>query len=359
MEDMIARPAPPSGASLALVIDEQSQIGAARRSAAVLGQTHGLGSDALGRLAIVVTEAATNIVRHATRGIIILRGLVAGATSGIEVLALDKGPGISDVKRAMRDGYSTSGTAGQGLGGMQRLADMFEVYSQRGKGTALVARVSNELRGFGRSPRAASLDDRLGAVCIPLRGETECGDSWRIVVDRQRLAVIVVDGLGHGPAAAAVAAIATTTFLRVASGQPETTLTTLDAAMRGTRGAALSVAVIDQVARTTRFSGVGNVDGRVLSTEPMQHLVPQNGIVGHTMPSVRSMNGSWPVGAQLVMHSDGISPRWRIDAYPNLLRAHPALIAGVLFRDFARSRDDATVLVLRDADGSASRDEES
>jgi anti-sigma regulatory factor (Ser/Thr protein kinase) len=93
-----------SGASTLLDIDEQSQIGGARRCAVSLGGAHRLDEDALGRLALVVTESATNIVRHAKRGVILLRVLEAGDTPVIEVLALDKGPGIPDVDRAMRDG---------------------------------------------------------------------------------------------------------------------------------------------------------------------------------------------------------------------------------------------------------------
>jgi anti-sigma regulatory factor (Ser/Thr protein kinase) len=348
MEGLIARIAPSPGPSTLLIIDEQTQIGGARRFAVELGHAHGLGEDAVGRLAIVVTEAATNIIRHAARGVMVLRALLSESNSAIEVLALDKGPGIPNVTRAMRDGFSTSGTAGQGLGGMQRLAEVFEIYSQPDTGTALVARIGNRPRSSERTPHPASLDDRVGVVCVPLRGETECGDAWRIVVARQLISVLLVDGLGHGPDAAATAAIATKIFGRVASEPPEAALLAMSEAMRGSRGAALSVAVIDQAARSTRFSGVGNVDGRVLAAGGTEHLIPQSGIVGHTMPAVRSTAASWSAGACLVMHSDGISTRWRLDAYPRLIHAHPALVAGVIYRDFGRDRDDATVLVLTD-----------
>ncbi|HEY5062382.1 MAG TPA: ATP-binding protein, partial [Gemmatimonadaceae bacterium] len=131
MEGLIDGTVSVSGASTLLELDDPSQIGAARRSAVSLGNAHGLDAEAVGRLAIVVTEAATNILRHARRGTIVLRGLTAGATPAIEMLALDKGPGIPDVTRAMRDGYSTSGTAGVGLGAMQRLSQLFELHSQR------------------------------------------------------------------------------------------------------------------------------------------------------------------------------------------------------------------------------------
>lgn len=341
--------------SMLLVIDEQSRIGAARRAAVGLAHSSGLGEEAIGRLAIVVTEAATNILRHAQRGAIILRGLMAGDIATIEILALDKGPGIPDVARAMRDGFSTSGTAGQGLGGIQRLSDVFEVYSQRDKGTAILARVSEGARSAMRVAQAEALDDRIGVVCVPIRGETECGDDWRIAVARQRISVLVVDGLGHGPNAATAAASATARFPQVADRVPELVVAELDNALRDTRGAALSVAVIDEGSRTARFCGVGNVEARVIGGQRTEHFILQNGIVGHTMPTLRAGAMPWPEGGRLVMHSDGISARWHPDSYPGLTAAHPALMAGVIYRDFARERDDATVLVLCDASGEVPR----
>ena len=332
--------------STLVVVDDQSEIGAARRAAMALGSLHGLRSDARGRLAIVVTEAATNIVRHAGGGVIVLRALGAGDAVAIEMLALDKGPGLGSVERAMADGYSTGGTAGVGLGAMQRLANLFEIHSQRDVGTAVLARVSEAHFADKHDP----LDDSLGAICVPLRGETECGDAWRICAKQRRVSIMVADGLGHGRGAAEASATAAAVFSGVDHMAPTAALARFDSASRGTRGMALSFATIDETARCVDFSGVGNVDGRVLTDddEKGSHLVPQNGIVGHTMPNLRGSNVPWPRGARMVMHSDGVSARWRIDAYPGLMKAHPAIMAGVIFRDFARQRDDATIVVFAD-----------
>jgi len=348
MESLTKRLAPDPGSSTLVIVDEQTQIGGARRSAVEIGHTQGLSPDAVGRLAIIVTEAATNIIRHAGRGLMVFRALQHESGATVEVLALDKGPGIADVRRAMRDGFSTTGTPGHGLGSMQRLADLFALYSQPDTGTALVARVGERMTLPGRSPLVPSLEDRVGAICVPLRGENECGDAWRILATRRGVSVLLVDGLGHGPDAAATAAMATAVFPRVAAEPPDQALLAMNEAMRGSRGAAVSVAMIDLAARQAHFSGVGNVDGRVITLETTEHLMPQNGIVGHTMPTVRPTTIPWPADARLVMHSDGITTRWRQDAYPGLMTAHPALVAGVIYRDFARERDDATVLVIGD-----------
>lgn len=339
-------PAVFSATSHLVAITDPSQVGGARRAAVVLGSAQGFSEETSGRLAIVVTEAATNIIRHAGSGHIVLRAF-GGDAGGVEMLALDKGPGIADVKRAMRDGFSTFGSAGEGLGGIQRLSDTFGIYSQRNQGTVVLARIVEGFR-VPEERREPTIDDRFGVVCVAIRGEVECGDAWRIVSRGQRISFLLADGLGHGSEAASVATTAAARFGAVADRPVDAAIAALDGAVRGTRGAAMSVAQVDESTREVRFCGVGNVDGRVIGAESTAHLVPQNGIVGHTLPTLRPTIHRWPDGARLVMHSDGVSSRWRADSYPGLASAHPALLAGVIFRDFARERDDVSVLVYDD-----------
>jgi hypothetical protein len=277
----------------------------------------------------------------------VIRAIVAPDLSpSIEVLALDKGPGIGDLARAMRDGFSTIGTAGHGLGAIERLADVFAMHAPREQGTALLARVTSGSRQAS-AQRAATLDDRLGVVCVPIRGEVVSGDAWKLVATRSRQSLLLVDGLGHGPGAAAAAALAIDAFAPLDDASPDRLLAILDQATRGSRGVAASVACMDPGDQQLRFSGVGNVDGRIhVGLGSTAHLVPQNGIVGHTMPTPRVTHAAWGTGSRVVMHSDGVSSRWRLDAYPGLATAHPALVAGILYRDFSRERDDATVIVF-------------
>jgi anti-sigma regulatory factor (Ser/Thr protein kinase) len=332
-------------------VGDQLQMSTIRLHAVAMGHSQGLDADAVERLGIVVTEMATNIARHAGTGHIILRPVGEHATGCIEILALDKGAGIADMTRAMRGGDSTStGTRRDGgLAGIRGLANLFDIYSHPGCGTAVVAHVGAQT-GHDATYRCAesAMHGSVGVVCVPLHGEEECGDGWAVEVVRGRVAALLVDGLGHGAGAALAALAAMSVFRDAAADAPEIMLGAMHTALRETRGAALSVAVVDHSRRTARFCGVGNVEGRVVTADSNQHLVPQNGIVGHTMPRAHSADVPWPTDGRLVMHSDGISSRWRADRYPGLLARHPALLAGVLFRDFASERDDATVLVLRD-----------
>jgi anti-sigma regulatory factor (Ser/Thr protein kinase) len=333
------------------VVENQLQLSTVRQRALAMGRAHGLDAGAVERLGIVVAELAANIARHARTGQIILRTVGDHATGCIEVLALDKGPGIADMTRAMR-GYGSPPSAvprDGGFAGIRRLADLFDIYSQPDRGTAVVAHVGTQSKDALAGRCADSvMHGSVGVVCVPVRGEDECGDDWAVYVEPGRVVALLVDGLGHGPGAAAAAAAATAAFREVSPDAPEIVLGAMHTALRRTRGAALSVTAIEQSRPAARFCGVGNVYGRVVSVDASRPMMPQSGIVGHTMPRAQTVEVAWPAGARLVMHSDGISSRWRADSYPGLLARHPALLAGVLFRDFARARDDATVLVFRD-----------
>jgi anti-sigma regulatory factor (Ser/Thr protein kinase) len=332
-------------------VGDQLQVSTIRLHATTMGRAHGLDGDTLDGLGVVVTELATNIARHAGRGHIILRPVGEHTTGCIEILALDKGPGIANMTRAMRDSGSPSAgePGGGGFARIKRRAGLFDIYSYPGCGTAVVAHVGAQ-SGHAASRRCGEsvLHGSVGVVCVPLHGEEECGDAWAVDMAPGRLTALLVDGLGHGPEAALAAFAATSAFHDAPTDAPEIILTSMHKALRDTRGAALSVMVVDQSRRTARFCGVGNVDGRVVTPDMSRQLVSQSGIVGHTMPRVQPVDIPWPGGGRLVMHSDGISSRWRTDHYPGLLARHAALLAGVIFRDFSRQRDDATVLVVRD-----------
>ena len=124
-----------------IAIEDSSQVGEARRSAAAIAAVVGLNETDAGKVAILATEAATNIAKHAGRGEIMLRSIDSAGVRGVELIAIDSGPGIPDIDRALRDGYSTAGTSGAGLGAFSRLATRFDVYTAASAGTVIAARI--------------------------------------------------------------------------------------------------------------------------------------------------------------------------------------------------------------------------
>jgi anti-sigma regulatory factor (Ser/Thr protein kinase) len=315
-------------------------VGEARRAAVRLAAALGFSETEQGTAALITTEAATNLARHARDGELILRSLHPVEGGGLEVLAVDRGPGMADVGKCLADGYSTGGTPGHGLGALRRLSDVFDLYSTAGAGTALVARIQ---------PGRPTAGLTLGAVCLPVAREEACGDAWALFTDSGRAMFLVADGLGHGPQAA-TAAQAAVRILRDHPGRPPAeVLTRAHAALRGTRGAAVAVATLDPAARSVTFAGVGNVGGAIRGPAGSQSMVSHNGTVGHELRKVHEFTYVWPPGSLIVLQTDGLGTHWDLDKHPGLAARHPAVIAGVLYRDHRRVRDDVTVLVIREA----------
>jgi anti-sigma regulatory factor (Ser/Thr protein kinase) len=327
---------------MALAIDDPSMAGETRRAATTIAGRIGFDETARGKVALVATEAATNLSKHAIGGVIILQAIDFGTIVGLDILALDKGPGVPDIARCLVDGYSTAGSSGTGLGAMRRLATQFAMHSSPGEGTATLARV------FSGSPGPARLE--FGSVNLPMAGEESCGDSWAIAeIDGKEL-VLVVDGLGHGPQAAEAAREAVRVFELRAEEGPAEIIKAAHAAMRSTRGAAMAIAQVDRQRGEVRFAGIGNIAGVILGQGDARStsLVSHNGTVGHAVRKVQEFVSPWTPTSTLVMHSDGLATRWDLDRYAGLAGRHPGLIAGVLYRDFTRGRDDVTVVVTRE-----------
>lgn len=322
-----------------VTINHASDAAEARRVGQGLAAQLGFNDTRSGQLAIVITEAATNILKHAGDGRMQLSIVNHGGRRCIEVLALDQGPGIANLAQAMTDGVSSTGTAGTGLGAMRRLADQFDWYSAPGKGTAILLRLWQD-----GAPAAAPL---VGGVCLPLASESVSGDAWAATPSPAGLTLLAADGLGHGPEAAKAAEPALRVLAAAPQLAPAELLQACHDALRPTRGAAVAVAALDVGARQLHFAGVGNISASVIGDQGRRQMMSHNGIVGHNMRKVQALSFPCPPGTTVILASDGIGTSWDLAAYPGLLARAPALIAGVLLRDFSRGRDDASVLVAR------------
>ncbi|MGV3569605.1 MAG: ATP-binding protein [Ramlibacter sp.] len=325
---------------------DPSRIGEARRYAAKLGYECGLDEVESGRLALVVTELATNLLRHARLGRLLLSARVGRRE--VEVVAIDEGPGMADVHQALDDGYSTGGTQGTGLGAVRRLATSFDLHSAVPQGTIVVARL-RAAAAAPEPPRAVHAIE-VGAIALAAPGERVCGDAWAFALDGKQAAMLVADGLGHGPDAAEASAAAVETFSEDPMAPPRSMLERVHARLRRTRGAAVMMFQADAEADVIRSSGAGNVAGRLVSGVTDRSVLSQHGTAGVTIRTPEEMSTPWPAHAMLVVCSDGVATRWSADILAPLLGRDPALAAGLLLRDHCRGRDDATVAVLRRKD---------
>jgi anti-sigma regulatory factor (Ser/Thr protein kinase) len=321
-------------------LDHEADIGAVRRRLVALAATAGLDESRTSDAALIATELATNVRRHAGHGGALLGAVAAGDRRGVAIAAWDRGPGM-DVQACLRDGMSTRGTAGVGLGAVSRLATRWDAYAPRGRGTVVAAYV---LAG----PPPPRPRFQHGAVRLPYPGLPVSGDAWELHTEGDVATLIVCDGLGHGDGAAEAARAVIQAF-RQRPGDPlAAILERAGAAARPTRGAAATVVRVDLAARQAVIAGVGNVAAWIAGDAPRQ-LVTQHGTLGHTMPRLREERYPFPAGATLVVASDGLKSRLELGEHPELLARDPGVIAATLWRDHNRGRDDATVVVLREA----------
>jgi hypothetical protein len=255
---------------------------------------------------------------------------------GIELVTIDAGPGLRDAGAAMRDGHSTSGTLGIGLGAIQRLADFCDLYSVAGHGTVLVAR-------FWPEPRSSP--DSCAGLARPIEGETECGDIFAVEESDGTLTGVLCDGLGHGPLAAIAANEAVHAVLDGPIGDPAAAVARAHSRMSHTRGGAL--AVVQVTGRTVRFCGLGNVAAVILADGARKSMLSVPGIAGHQARAIRQFEYDAPPGAAIILHSDGLTSRWSPDSLPGITGRDPLVAAAALLAEAGTHRDDASVLVLR------------
>ncbi|MFF3214468.1 ATP-binding protein [Streptomyces sp. NPDC002886] len=388
----------------------RDQPEAARGAAAALGRRIGLGEHRTAQLVLAVAELATNVTKHAVDGSMLLRVLRNRNVAGVEVLVVDGGPGMADVPAALRDGVSSTGTLGIGLGALRRLADRFDVHSVPGIGTVQLAR-------FWPHPLDPSLTREavVGGITRPIGGEDVCGDAWAARIDTveqvtpaqgeaagradstltapdwstltgartpfgrpdrtsassersprpglksrsallrgatagpgQGVLVMSCDGLGHGPMAAIASQAAVQAFRSGSARTPEQAMEEVHRALRGTRGAAVAIARLEPDGRLL-FCGIGNISACVLTTGSRANLLSHPGIVGHQMRQLRTYEHRLPPHGTLVMHSDGLSERWATSDLATLLHHPPAVIAAGLLRHAGTRRDDASVVAVKGA----------
>jgi anti-sigma regulatory factor (Ser/Thr protein kinase) len=325
---------------ISVAVAETSQIAEARRTAAAMANQNGFGESDAGRVALVATELGTNLIKHGRGGEMLVGTYEDHQGSGIELVALDHGPGIANVAACLQDGYSSAGTGGNGLGAVIRQSHIVDIASWPGVGTGVLAR----LEAGSANPVRVPFHSGWGAVSVAMAGQDVCGDSWSVAAADNMVTLLVADGLGHGQDAADASVEAVRLFHRFGGHQVPTLLDYIHGGLRSTRGAAVSIARFEPAGRRVAFAGIGNVAGALVADGALRRMVTMPGTAGHNARKIQVFDYPFAHGL-IVLSSDGVSTGWSLARYPGLQAVHPALVAAILYRDFGRRRDDATVLV--------------
>jgi anti-sigma regulatory factor (Ser/Thr protein kinase) len=328
-----------------LRVEEPSATAACRGAALSLAGRLRFPAIRTDELALAVTEAASNLHKHAREGSLLLRISRDGGAPGVELVTTDRGPGLSDPNAALRDGHSTSGTLGIGLGAIRRLADFCDLYSVPGHGTVLAARFW---------PRPDRVAIHYAGLTRPITGETECGDNFgaarsgdaaRAGTAPGTMTGVLCDGLGHGPLAATASSVAVAAVLEDPVTEPAALVERAHRRMGHTRGGAIGVVQID--GQVARFAGLGNIAATLLTDGGRRNMLSVPGIAGHQARTIRQFEYEVAPGTAIILHSDGISSRWEAAALPGLAARDPLVIAAAVLAEAGTHRDDAGILVLK------------
>ena len=333
--------------SQSYTVTDPSQVSEVRRAANRLAIGLGFDEVGAGKVALVATELATNLAKHATRGgQILMQPLNRHTCLGIDLISIDSGPGMANAEDCERDGFSSGSSPGTGLGSIRRQSSSLDIYTRGGAGTVLRATL---WAGGAPTPIFGPACCDFGAVSVAVAGEEVCGDGWEVNMEAERATVLVVDGLGHGQGAYDASRTAREAFRQRPNLGPTAMIEHLHEALRASRGAALAVVELRPFRDTLVYAGIGNISAAILGDEtPSRSLVSMSGIVGQQIRRVQEFTYPWTPSSTLVMHSDGIGSHWNMERLPGLLQRSPGVIAAAVYRDNVRSRDDATVLVLKD-----------
>ncbi|MFF8830858.1 SpoIIE family protein phosphatase [Streptomyces sp. NPDC015131] len=326
-------------------IDHHSAVQVAAAQAGAMARACGLPGGLPDRAAVLASELASNIDKHARNGALYLQPAAVGR--GMDIFGVDRGPGIRDLDQSFTDGYTTTNTLGAGLGAMRRIASHFTIRSGAGYGTLAHAWIADP-RLPQEQPAA------VGALSLPAHGRAECGDSHALVRHGETWTGLVLDGQGDGPEAAGAVQRAVRTFRPLADhGLPEI-MTALDRALRHTSGAA--AALVRTHADRAEYCVVGDI--RVLALSP-RGVEPEPagrpGVVGHGMPPPRTGTVPWQADSVVLVHTGGVDHRWIRDASAVHLRLPPPLLVASLIHSHRRRRDDATALAFGASQGATCR----
>jgi len=324
-------------------VADRSYSAILKKEIRALATTLGFTKTAIAEIDILVAEIASNLIKHAKNGELLVKVIQGEKSAGLELLAIDHGPGMSEVASMIKDGTSTVGTLGQGLGAITRLSDFFQIYSVPSWGTILLSR-----KYVKKQPENKKEKVEVRYVNVPKIGESVSGDGIFHYITPDYLKVIALDGLGHGPDAHLASQKAIDEFKNCPLNNAVDIIRYLHPLLKRTRGAVAAVGIFSFEKKQWSVSGVGNIASRLSNGIITKSYMSYNGIVGLTMPSTMQETSYDHFNNQLlIMMSDGIKTQLDIQKYPNILKYDLVMLAAAIYKDLGRRTDDMSVVISR------------
>jgi|SRR6185437_2440528 len=325
-------------------VDDRSYFAIIKKEIHALATAGGFTERKIGEIDIIVAELVTNLVKHAGGGQVLAKLVNVDGFSGIEIISIDNGPGMTDVSRMIADGVSTKNTLGHGLGAMKRLSDTFQVYSLKDWGTVILIRVfKEELPVFQKGAKT-----EIRSVILPKPGEMACGDGFFSRVTPNHIKLFLGDGLGHGPEAAKAKSAAGEAFHGCEDTDPVQMLRSINAAVKKTRGLVGTAAILDLESKKWKICGVGNITTKIATADNIKNYMSYNGIIGMNIPNtLNAQEIEMEKGQTIIMCSDGLKSRWDTSKYPAILRYDLSILGAALIKDYARLTDDMSVAACK------------
>ncbi len=327
-----------------MVISSPAEVIAIRRISKEIAKDIGFDVRAQEEIVLVVSELASNIIKYANRGILTLTPVSLAEQNGLMIEATDSGPGFNE-NTALKDGFSSSGTLGCGLGAVNRMMDEFDIHTNENNqlGTRIVCKrwLRKKSSVNGRCP----FD--IGIVSRPKPGEDVNGDSFVIKQGNGQSLVAVIDGVGHGRLAHQAAQAARhyienhseLPFLDIFRG--------VDRACRSSRGVVMALASFDWDSMKLTFASVGNIEVKVLGAQEKFKFIVRRGIVGKNAPNPVITENDWRMDYALALHSDGLSTHWNWKDFSHHSDRSAQFIAEYMHRALEKDSDDTTLIIVK------------
>lgn len=297
------------------------------------------------KMELVCNEIVTNQIKHAQGSGMLQIWDPVNAKQSIDIFGLDYGPGIENLEHAKKDGTTTTGTLGKGLGAIERLSGENAIYTMikdansvnSWHGTAIWSRFTP-----GKKEKKGVLES--GSYIRAFQDNFYNGDYIEIKNGLGGLKWAHLDGLGHGKLAAD-AVVPARSILNEETCL-EDKIASLSEKLKFGRGAVGVLGEIDASGKRLRISGVGDMQAYLIEDNERRAMNLASGILGRQHRSVVVNDIAFAQRAVAITASDGIKS-WNIETFPMLWRLHPQMIAFVMGNILARRSDDISLMVVR------------